>query len=199
MLRAFVLLIAAVVIVLIVRAFAQRRQAPADRRSSVREFEAMFSRPLSEVADAFLTSCDTEFNEKQRAFEKTWLANYTRYDIDSAKSLLVITKPDTRIAFDVEFVGSTQKEDRSWEWGWNNTNVPSGEAVFPKSGLEEIGRKFSLPYLLEGIVPVPEEAFPVYLTSIALKASPDALGVFVAKSDGMEFFYLVRKPREYKP
>ena len=150
------------------------------------------------MADAFLTSCGTEFNQKQKAFEETWLADYTRYDIDSAKSLLVVTKPDTRITFDVEFVGSTRKEDRSWEWGWNNTNLPSGEAVFPKSALEEIGRKFSLTYLLKGIVSVPEETFPVYLTSIALKVSPDSLGVFVAKSDGMELFYLVRKPREYR-
>jgi hypothetical protein len=197
MLRALVvLLIAAIVIVLFVRT---RRQAPDDRRFSVPEPEAMFPTTLSELADAFLTSCGTEFSQKQKAFEETWLADYTRYDIDSAKSLLVITKPDSRIAFDVEFVGSTLKEDRSWEWGWNNTNVPSGEAVFPKSGLEEIGRKFGLPYLLEGIVPVPEETFPVYLTSIALKVSPDSLGVFVARSEGMEFFYLVRKPREYNP
>ncbi len=86
MLRALVvLLIAAVVIVLIVRA---RRQAPADRRFSVPELEAMFPAPLSDEADAFLTSCNTEFNQKQKAFEETWLADYTRYDIDSQSPCL---------------------------------------------------------------------------------------------------------------
>lgn len=153
--------------------------------------EELFDTPLSEAADAFLTACNTEFNAKQQRFVEQWLADGKEYYVDFARGLLRVGRESgPPVLFHAVLVGSHDRDSGIWEWAWNNPNAETSVAL-PKSALAGIGEEFNLKYLLSGFVPVPMEAFPLYLCGIALKAT-GGLGAHVATEGDMEYYLLVK-------
>jgi len=149
---------------------------------------------LSPEADAFLTASNTEFNEKQKNLHERYLAGQKRYDIDLESGVLAVTREQDKVDFDVKLLGSCRGRDNSWEWAWNNPNADQSQ-VFPRSILKPLADKYQLRYLAEGAVKLPNSKFPWYLGGIALKISPDAIGIYEATDGDMRYFFVLYRPR----
>jgi len=163
-------------------------------QTGVPKAEDVFAAPLSEEADAFLVTCNTAFNEKQKRLGETWINNFDRYDVDLTNGLLWFSKEGRKTAeFDVAVVGSIQPSSRTWEWAWNNPNVEAALAV-PQSVFEDTSQRFGLKYLSFGTVPVPGEKFGWFLSGIALQLAGGE-GVYMAEGKGVEVYMLLRNPR----
>lgn len=148
---------------------------------------------VSEETAQFLTEVRDEFNFKQQYFHKKWLSDYDRYDIDTAAGQLILTKGQMRTVLDVQSIGSACKTDSTWQWAWDNPNVPE-HATRAVSDLKAVGARYGLGYLQEGKLPMKDDLAPWFLTGFALKVSKmDA--VFVAKAGEMEYYFLVANPR----
>jgi hypothetical protein len=163
-----------------------------------REFadSSLFSTPLSPEADAFLTMCNEEYNQKQKELHERYLSDVERYDADLERGVVTFRKKSGRILeFDVQVVGSVNRSDQEWEWAWNNPNV-AAELSRASAGAKAIGEKYGIRYLTEGFVPVPEKAFPSYLSGITLKTS-GAVGVYSAEYGDLELYWLLSNPREH--
>ena len=155
----------------------------------------IFGTELTPEADAFLTACNTEFNEKQRRFAERWMADSTGYHVDfqrGAYKLQLINGES--VAFGATLAGSVDPSDRSWEWAWNNPQA-TPSAVLGQPVLAPIGRQYDLRYLTSGFVPVPSPDFPWYLCGIAMKIT-GALAAQVAEEGGMEYYLLLDAPAE---
>ncbi len=163
------------------------------RSRQVPDADLVFGSTLSEAADAFLTASNVEFNLKQARFHEKWLANYERYDIDTHEGRLILTCGDSQIVFDAQSLGSVCKSNSTWQWAWHNPNVP--EHISRASAeLKPVGAKYGLPYLQDGIIPVPNERFPPFLGGIAMKVT-QMEGLFVANSEDMDYYFLLANPR----
>lgn len=149
--------------------------------------------PLTDEADAFLTDADT-YVFQQRRFQETWLKDYDRYDIDTHGGQLLLTRGESRTAFDLQSLGSFCKSDSTWQWAWANPNIPEPMSR-ASAKLKPVGTQFGLKYLEEGTISIPDERFPQYLGCIALKVT-QLDGIFWAPSGDMEFYFLISNPRE---
>ncbi len=148
---------------------------------------------VSEEVAEFLVAARNEYNFKQQSFHEKWLSNYDRYDIDTPAGQLVLTKGDTLTVFDVQTMGSVCKTDSTWQWAWDNPNVPE-YASRATSELKAVGAKYGLGYLQEGNFPLMNESTPWFLGGFALKVSKmDA--IFVARAGEMEYYFLIANPR----
>jgi hypothetical protein len=148
---------------------------------------------VSEEVAEFLVAARDEYNLKQGSFHKKWLSNYDRYDIDTPALQLVLTKGDMLTVFDVQSMGSVCKTDSTWQWAWDNPNVPE-YASRATSELKAVGAKYRLGYLQEGHFPLMNELTPWFLGGFALKVSKmDA--IFVAQAGEMEYYFLIANPR----
>jgi len=157
----------------------------------------VFGAPLSPEADAYLTECNVQFNEKQEKLHRDWLRTYSRYDVDFPKGVLKITRADAIVTFDIQLVGSARGKDRTWEWAWNNPGIPKAMSE-ASAKAREAGNKYQLPYLMRGMVPLRDaESFPWFLSGVALRNS-SAVGVYRGASGDMQYFFLLFNPRESK-
>lgn len=116
--------------------------------------------------------------------------------MDFEKRLLVVSKPKSRVEFEIKLLGSCRDSDSSWEWAWNNPNVER-QSAFPRAELALVAKKYELRYLNSGVIVLPNEKFPWYLGGIALKVSPSAVGIYGASGEGMSYFFVLYRPREY--
>jgi len=164
------------------------------RRPGVPRTRATSEAPLSAAAERFLARAREEYNAKQPRFDDRWLKDCDRYDIDTHAGELVLKRGDTRTVFDAQLLGSVCKTDSTWEWAWNNPNVPE-RVSRASAALKEVGAKYDLPYLQQGTVPVPDEEFPWLLGAIALKVTRME-GIFRAPSGEMEYYFLLANPRQ---
>jgi hypothetical protein len=159
------------------------------------ESSEVFDGQLSEEADLFLTTCNVEFNIKQKLLHKYWLVDFKRYDVDLKKGLLFITRSENpRYVFDVTSVGSCNLSAGNWEWSWNNPNVEQKIAV-SKQTLVPVAKQYNLKYLMSGFVPVPNESFGWYLSGISMKIT-DAIGVYEVNYNELSSYLLLYNPRE---
>jgi hypothetical protein len=156
---------------------------------------SLFSTPLSPEADAFLTACNEEYNQKQKELHERYLGDVERYDADLKEGVVTFRKKSGHILeFDVQVVGSMSRSDQEWEWAWNNPNV-AAELSRASAEVKAVGEKYGIRYLTAGFVPVPDEVFPSHLSAIALKTS-GAIGVYTAKYEDLELYWLLSNPRE---
>jgi hypothetical protein len=156
---------------------------------------SLFSAPLSPEADAFLTTCNEEYNQKQEELHKRYLGDVERTDADLKRGIVTFRKKSGRILeFDMQAVGSVSRSDQTWEWAWNNPNVDA-ELSRASAEVKAVGEKYGIRYLTEGFVPVPDKAFPAYLSGIALKTS-GAVGVYSAEYGDLELYWLLSNPHE---
>jgi hypothetical protein len=163
---------------------------------SIADAQWTFSGSLSFEADAFLAASNTEFNKKQQDLHEKYLAGQKRYGIDLESGVLTVTLERDKVDFDVKLLGSCRGRDNSWEWAWNNPNVDRSQ-VLPKNVLKPLVDKYQLRYLAEGAVKLPNNKFPWYLGGIALKVSPDAVGIYEAVDGDMRYFFVLYSPRKY--
>ncbi|MBX7256631.1 MAG: hypothetical protein K1Y02_09745 [Candidatus Hydrogenedentes bacterium] len=163
------------------------QQAPADT--------PMFGAPLSKEAEEYLAVCKAEYMAKQEELESKYLKGVSSYDIDFDTGVIHFNRPGKpALAFDIQAVGSVSREYNNWEWAWNNPSIPANISR-ESANVKIIGERFGLPYLKEGFAPVDDEEFAYYVSSIALKISESA-GVYIAKSDNLEIYLLLRNPRD---
>jgi hypothetical protein len=148
---------------------------------------------LTPESDQFLTASNAEFNHKQLALHTEWLRDQKRFDIDMQKALLRVQRSTSAVYCDVQFVGSHQKRGNTWEWAWNNPNVPQALTAASQKA-RAIGERYQLRYATSGMVPVPDARFPWFLSGIVAKAS-GAVGVFSAPAGDLDYYFVLFNPR----
>lgn len=154
----------------------------------------IFGGALSPEADDFLTKSNVEFNDKQAALHSEWLEDQERFDIDMQKGLLRVQRSTSTVYFDVQFAGSHSKRGNTWEWAWNNPNVPPALSA-AASKARAIGERFALRYATSGMVPVPDARIPWFLSALVAKAS-GAVGVFCAPAGDFDYYFVLFNPRK---
>ena len=150
---------------------------------------------VSPEADRWLNEAREDFNRKQSSLQATWIRQFQRWEFDPTTGVLTLTQPDgTRSIATAEVLGSFSPADQTWEWAWNNPNMP---AKFSQRSLalKEVGQRFGLEYLTLGVVPLPDngEEMSLYLCSLAPKAT-GAAGIFRGGDDRLPVFFLVFDP-----
>jgi len=159
--------------------------------------EQVFGGTLSPEADSFLTASNLEFNAKQAALHSEWLVSQKRYDIDMEKGVLRIQRATSTVEFDVQLAGSHSRRDKTWEWGWNNPNVPAALSA-ASAKARKLGEQYSLRYATSGLVPIASAQLPWFLSSLALKAG-EGVGVFIAPSGDIDYYFVLFRPRTTEP
>lgn len=152
----------------------------------------IFGGTLSADAETFLTASNAEFNDKQAALHADWLKDQKRFDIDMEKGVLRVQRATSTVLFDVQFAGSHSKRGSTWEWGWNNPNVPPALSA-ASSKARSLGERYALRYATSGMVPVPDPRFPWFLSSLVLKAS-GGVGVFSAPAGDFDYYFVLFRP-----
>lgn len=154
---------------------------------------------LSPEADRWLDEAGDEFNRKQATLQEEWLHQFYRWEFDPTTGELTLFHSDgakSRAAG--EILGSFSTQDKTWEWAWNNPQMP---AQFSRKSLvvKDVGDRFGLEYLKSGIVPIPHDTEQMisYLCSIGVKATASC-GIFRGGDDRLPVFFLVYEPRWYK-
>lgn len=165
-------------------ALAQRVAKPAE----------VFGNPISTEADAWLTDANTRYNESVALLKKTWLANTKQVTVSPDSHRLVFTGSEDKVTFDALIIGTVRRSDRSWEWAWNNPNLPNNRVV-PAKKLHELAAKFDLRYLKQGMVPVPMQDFPLLLSAITLKLHGGSGAYMVPSDNGLDVYFLLSNPR----
>jgi hypothetical protein len=153
----------------------------------------IFGGGLSTEADAFLEASNVEFNHKQAALHAEWLNDQKRFDIDMGKGLLRVQRATSSVLFDIQLAGSHGKRDGTWEWAWNNPNVPPALSA-ASAKARTLGEGYGLRYATSGKVPVPDPHFPWFLSALVVKAS-GALGVFAAPGGDIDYYFVLFNPR----
>src|SRR5262249_54467653 len=64
---------------------------------------------------------------------------------------------------EIQAIGSYSAEKATWEWAWNNPNLPE-HVKWAVLTAYEYGEKEGILYLTSGIVPTRDEAFATYLS-----------------------------------
>jgi hypothetical protein len=159
--------------------------------------KVIFGGALTPEADKFLAAVTNEFNEKQTALNSNWLSGQRRFDIDMQKALLRVQRASSTVVFDIQFAGSHEKERNTWEWAWNNPNVPSALAAASLKA-RAVGEKYQLRYATSGMVPVPDERLPLFLTALVSNAG-GAIGAFRAPAGSLDYYFVLFNPRKAEP
>ena len=151
---------------------------------------------LTVEADRWLAAACDEFDAKQARLEREWLRQFERWEFNPTTGVLTLFHPDgSRSLATAEILGSCSPEQKTWEWAWNNPDLP---AQFAQKGLivQEVAKDLGLDYLAHGILPIIDhdpEVLSSYLCSIGVKAA-DAAGVFRGGDERLPVYFLVFDP-----
>ena len=150
---------------------------------------------VSPEADRWLSEAREEFNRKQAVLQTDWIRQFKRWEFNPTTGVLTLFHADGgRSLATAEVLGSFSPTDETWEWAWNNPNMPT--KFSQKSiAVRQIGEQFDLEYLKQGTVPIPSngEAMSSYLCSLGLKAT-GAAGIFRGGDDRLPVYFLVFDP-----
>lgn len=155
---------------------------------------------LSPDADRWLDEAGEEFNFKQTALTRQWLGQLDRWEFSASTGVLTLFHPDgSRSIATAEILGSFSPEEATWEWAWNNPNMPQR---FTRKSLsvKSIGEQLGLEYLVNGVVPIRDDAEELtsYLCSIGVKATA-AAGIFRGGDERLPVYFLVFEPTHVGP
>ena len=74
-----------------------------------------------------------------------------------------------RVIADIYVLGSWSRSAKSWEWAWNNPNVP--DALKQRANrVREIGEELGIDEMTSGFVPAPEIHVGTWMAALAAKA-----------------------------
>ena len=155
---------------------------------------------LSPDADRWLDEAGEEFNLKQATLQRQWLGQFDRWEFNASTGVLTLFHPDgSRSLAAAEILGSFSPEEATWEWAWNNPNMPA-RFTQKSLGAKNIGEQLGLEYLVHGIVPVRDDAEELtsYLCSIGVKASA-AAGIFRGGDERLPMYFLIFDPTRVGP
>jgi hypothetical protein len=74
-----------------------------------------------------------------------------------------------RVVADMYILGSWSRSAKSWEWAWNNPNVPEG-LKHGAARVREIGAQVGVEEMTWGFVPAPEVHMGAWMAGLAAKA-----------------------------
>lgn len=151
--------------------------------------------PLGEEADTFLAAATAEFNEKQAALSADWsFGDYEQWSFDQSSGLFTLALADgSKVLADGQILGSHAPREGSWEWAWNNPNVEPGVARASRT-VKALGKRLGIPYLVQGQIPVAEDASVSYLCAIGVKATESA-GAFLGSAGAINVHLLLANLR----
>ena len=152
-------------------------------------------RPLTPEQDAFLSSCTAEYNDKLEMLNRDWgFANYKHWGFDQSSGVFQLVLGDgSRVEADGQAIGSYFSAKDSWEWAWNNPHV---EEPLKRDVLlvRAWGKREGIESLTNGMVPVPDKKFPMYLSAIALKVT-GSQGVFAGSAGPLQVYIALKNLR----
>ena len=137
---------------------------------------------LTPEQDAFLGAATAEYNQKLDRLNREWgFADYKRWDFDQYSGILRLSMKDgSKVEADAQAIGSYWAKRESWEWSWNNPHVEDALKDDARQ-VREFGKRQAIEYLVEPMVPVPDEKVPMYLSAVAMKVIGSD-GVFAGRA-----------------
>ena len=150
-------------------------------------------------ADLWLDQAAEEFDRKQGELQADWLRDFTGWNFDPKTGSLSLSHENgSRSLAAAEILGLFNSADNTWEWAWNNADLP---AQFSRRSLlvKAIGDRYELDYLKQGAVQIQRDHDEMisYFCSIGVKAT-EAAGIFRGGSDKVPVYFLLFDPKSIR-
>jgi hypothetical protein len=128
-------------------------------------------RPLSVEAAAFIQAARERYELEASRLRTEWqLDQAASMNADLATGVATYQFADGRsVVADLYVLGSWSRSAQSWEWAWNNPNVPAA-LKHGADRVRDIGQEIGIAEMTSGFVPAPTVDTGTWMAALAAKA-----------------------------